>query len=332
MAKKEKIISTDDLILKDFKDCITNADYLKGLRTEIVSVSPKFDLGLTGGIPFGSFCLVSGKPGQGKSSLSLHIAAQAQAMCKDTCVYYFDIEGRIKYKDLIGNKKLNLSEDKFKLIQSKPGQILTGDQFIDIGEKLINAKQKCVFIFDSFSAISTRARQDADIKDRFRDDANLLLSTFCKRISQVIPINQNILIGICHVIADPGPSRSLWTEAGGNKIKYAADVKIMGTYFSPWEEGGNIIGQCTNWKIDKSALGAPFGEICSYIRYGYGFDDYKENIDVAIDAGIVNKAGAWLSYKDLKAQGFEKFRDLLTANVEIYKELTNSINSLLKPT
>lgn len=330
MAKKEKVLSTDDLILKDFKDCITNADYLKGLRTEIVSVSPKFDLGLAGGIPFGSFCLISGKPGQGKSSLSLHIAAQAQVMCPETCVYYFDIEGRIKYKDLIGNKRLNLSEDKFKLIQSKPGQILTGDEFIDIGEKLMNAKQKCVFIFDSFSAISTRARQDADIKDRFRDDANLLLSMFCKRISQVIPINQNILIGITHIIADPGPSRSQWTESGGNKIKYAADVKIVGTYFQPWAVGESNIGQVTHWKIEKSALGAPFGEITSYIRYGEGFDEYQEIIEVAVDIGIVSKGGAWLSYKENKSQGFEKFREFLVQNPEIYQELKAQINSLYK--
>jgi recombination protein RecA len=328
--KEKKIISIDDLILKDFKECITNADYLKDLRSEIISISPKFDIGLGGGIPFGSFCLVSGKPGQGKSSLSLHIAAQAQIYYPETCVWYFDIEGRIKYKDLIGNKKLNLNEDKFKLVQSKPGRILTGDEFIDLGEKLINAKQKCVFIFDSFSAISTKARQDADIKDRFRDDANLLLSSFCKRISQVIPINQNILIGICHLIADPGPSRSQWTEAGGNKIKYAADVKIMGTYFQPWDVSETIIGQITHWKIDKSALGPPFGEITSYIRYGHGFDEYQEIIEVAIDIGIVNKAGAWISYQENKLHGLEKFREFLIQNPEIYKILKEQIESLFK--
>lgn len=328
--KKEKSSNIDDLILKDFKDCITNADYLKGLRSDIISVSPKFDMGLGGGIPFGSFCLVSGKPGQGKSSLSLHIAAQAQAFSPDVCVYYFDIEGRIKYKDLIGNKKLNVADDRLQLIQSKPGRILTGDEFIEIGEKLINHKQRCVFIFDSFSAISTKARQDADIKDRFRDDANLLLSSFCKRISQVIPINQNILIGICHVIADPGPSRSLWTEAGGNKIKYAADVKIMGTYFSPWEVSGTIVGQETHWKIDKSALGPPFGEITSYIRYGHGFDEYQEIIEVAVDIGLVQKGGAWLTYKENKSQGFENFRTYLVDNPDVYKELKEQVSAVFK--
>jgi recombination protein RecA len=326
--KKEK--TDEDILMGEFSECITNADYLKGLRSEIIPVSPRFDIGLAGGIPFGSFCLVSGKPGQGKSSLSLHIASQAQGISPETCVYYFDIEGRIKYKDLVGNKKLNLSEDRFRLIQSKPGKILTGDEFIDFGEKLINAKRKCVFIFDSFSAISTKARQEADIKDRFRDDANLLLSSFCKRISQVIPINQSVLIGICHVIADPGPSRSLWTEAGGNKIKYAADVKIMGTYFTPWEASGSIIGQVTNWKIDKSALGPPFGEIVSYIRYGHGFDEYQEILEVAIDLGIIQKGGAWLSYKENKYQGFEKFRDFLVQNPEVFNEVREQINLVFK--
>lgn len=328
--KKEKSTNITDLALKGYEDCITNADYLKGLRADIIPISPKFDLGLSGGIPFGSFCLVSGKPGQGKSSLSLHIAAQAQELCSDCCVYYFDIEGRIKYKDLVGNKKLNLADDRFKLIQSKPGKILTGDEFIELGEKLINATQKCVFIFDSFSSISTKARQEADIKDRFRDDANLLLSSFCKRISQVIPINQSVVIGICHVIADPGPSRSQWTEAGGNKIKYQADVKILGTYFQPWDVGGAIIGQITHWKIDKSALGPPFGEITSYIRYNHGFDEYQEIIEVAVDVGIVQKGGAWLSYKEHKAQGFEKFREVLVQNPDVYNELKEQVGALFK--
>lgn len=328
---KDKSSTVEDLLMKDFKDCITNADYIKNARTQIVPISPKFDLGLAGGIPFGSFALVSGKPGQGKSSLSLHIAAQAQESNPETVVYYFDIEGRIKYKDLIGNKKLNLDPDRFKLIQSKQGKILTGDEFIEIGEKLINACPNCVFIFDSFSNISTRARQDADIKDRFRDDANLLLSSFCKRVSQVIPINQSIVIGICHVIADPGPSRSQWTEAGGNKIKYAADVKIMGTYFQPWEVAGEIVGQITHWRIDKSALGPPFGEVTSYIRYGHGFDEHTELIEMAVDINIIQKGGAWYSYKENKFQGMEKFRNFLIENNDVFIEIKDKVSNLFKP-
>lgn len=320
----------EDKILKEFKDCITNAEYVKNLRTEIVHISPKFDIGLGGGIPFGSFVIISGKHSQGKSSLSLQIAANAQQVSgKHTReVFYFDIEGRIKYKDLIGNSKLDLSDNRFKLIQSKPGNILTGDQFIDIAEKLIHTKPGCIFILDSLSAICTKGKQEADIKDRYRDDANLLLSSFCKRISQVVAINQSIIIGVCHLIADPGPSRSQFTESGGNKIKYAADVKIMGTYFQPWEVNKNIIGQITHWKIDKSALGPPFGEVSSYIRYGYGFDDHMEILDLACDIGIIKKSGAWFSYKDLKFQGMENFRSGILETPDIFNEIKDQIESI----
>lgn len=261
------------------------------------------------------------------SSLSLQIAASAQQLPgkHKREVFYFDIEGRIKYKDLIGNIKLDLADDKFKLIQSKPGNILTGDQFIDLAEKLVHAKPGCIFILDSLSAICTKGKQEADIKDRYRDDANLLLSSFCKRISQVVAINQSIIIGICHLIADPGPSRSQWTEAGGNKIKYAADVKIMGTYFQPWEVNKTIIGQITHWKIDKSALGPPFGEVSSYIRYGYGFDDHTEILDLACDIGIIKKSGAWFSYKDLKFQGLENLRSGILETPDIFNEIKKQI-------
>lgn len=339
MAKKKETsgsINVEELVVKEFGEILTDADHLSELRQQVINVSPNFDIALGGGIPEGSFVTISGKNGQGKSSLALHIASQAQKVESKfgpRKIYYFDIEGRIKYKDLVGNSKLDVSKEKFTLIQSKPGKILSGDEFIEIGEKLINGAPGCIFIFDSFSSICTRGRLEANIKDRYRDDASLLLSGFCKRISQVISINQCIIIGINHLIANQGHGMAQWIEASGNKIKYQADVRILGKYFEAWEDtDASIIGQKTYWKLEKSALGPPFGEIKSYIRYGYGFDDYMELIEMAVDASVIAKGGAWFSYKEQKFQGIEKMRNYVASNPEVYESLKEEVSSLYKIT
>lgn len=334
--EKTESVSIDELIIKEFGDIITNAEYIKELRSQIIPITPRFDIALSGGIPFGTFMTIGGKSGQGKSSLSLHIAAQAQQVpCNkaEREVYYFDIEGRLKYKDLIGNKRLNINPDKFKLIQSKSGNILSGEQFIDIGEKLINTKYGSIFIFDSFSSICTKSRMEGNIGDRFRDDTVLLLASFCRRISQVVAINQSLIIGINHMISSQGGmGHAQYIESGGNKIKYQSDVKIVGTYFQPWTDtDGTVLGQSTNWKIEKSALGPPFGEVKSYIRYGYGFDEIFETIEIAVDVGIVAKAGAgWFTYGDLKLQGIEKLRNTLFEDKNLFEKLKKEVDNIYK--
>lgn len=332
-TKQQSKIDIENLIIKEFGEVLTSADYVKTLRSKIIPVTPKLNIILGGGIPDGSFVIISGPPKGGKSSLSLQIAGNAQKIPSDhgdRCVYYFDIEGRIKYRDLSGNKNLNLNEDRFKLIQSKSGNILTGDKFIDIAEKLINTRPGCVFILDSLSGICTQGRQEGNIGDRVRDDAPLLLSNFCKRISQVIAINQSIIIGITHRIANQGTGHQKWIEASGTKIQYQGDVKLACKYFRPWTTTDDVqIGQEVMWECVFSALGAPGKETNSWLKYGEGFDETQELIDLGIDLGFITKGGAWFSFGENKLQGMDKLRGFLIENNESFNKLKEQIMSII---
>lgn len=337
MSKKkitDDSVDIEDKIIKEFGDCIKNADYVKNLRHEVIPTTPKMDIMLGGGVPTGSFVVITGPPKVGKSSCALQIASNAQKIKSewgDRCIFYFDIEGRIKSRDLFGIKGLDLSDDKFKLIQSSPGHILWGDSFIDIAEKLIHNKPGCVFILDSFSALCTQSRAEADIKDRFRDDAPLLLGSFCKRISQIIPINQSIVIGITHLIANQGGiGHSPWLEASGRKIQYQADIKLKATHSAVWKESETIVGLESHWECGTSAIGPPGGKTTTWLRFGEGFDTIRESIEIAIDLGFIKKTGAWFEYEKDKAQGIEKLRQFFVEKPESFADLQNKIKSIFQ--
>lgn len=289
-------VDIENAIIKDFGAVFMPADRLKEKPPVVIPTTPSMDIMLGGGIPDGSFVVVSGPPGLGKSAFSLHVAGNAQKLDSEfgpRKVFYFDIEGRIKERDLFSNHNLDTSEDKFRLIKSSTEKIIDGEEFMDIGERLVRHKRGCVFIFDSLSALCTRARYEGEIGDRFRDDTPLLLSNFCKRIAQIIPVNKSIVIGITHRIANQGPGMSKWTEASGQKIQYQADVKIKGTHATDWMSGDAQIGQDVFWECEKAALRGPGGKATSKLRYKHGFDEEAELALQGIELGFIKKNGAW---------------------------------------
>lgn len=338
MAKKKTPLSIDssiditESIIKQFGNIMMNANVLKDQAPQVIKTTPQMDLMLSGGVPEGSFVVVSGPPGLGKSAMSLHIAGNAQRVPSewgDREVFYFDIEGRLKDRDVYMNLNLDTSPEKFHLIRSTRDKIMMGEEFVEIGEKLIKHKPGCVFIFDSFSALCTKARHEGNIGDRFRDDSPLLLSAFCKRISQIIPVNKSIVIGITHRIANQGPGMSQWTEASGQKIQYQADVKIKGLFDRGWNSGNEQIGQEVHWECEKSALGPPHRKAMCRLRYKHGFDQEAEIYDLATEFGVIRTAGAWakIDYKgeELKFNGLEKCCQELKANKDLYDYIYSKI-------
>ena len=335
MAKTKAPNNIEESIIKNFGEVIEQASFLSQRRNKIINVSPNLDVALGGGIPEGSFALIAGKHSYGKSSLALQIAANAQKIDSDfgqRDVYYFDIEGRLKDRDLKGQGKLDFSPERFKIICSKEGNILSGEDFLSIGEQLISTKRGAVFIFDSFSAICTSGRMEAKMGDRYRDDAPLLLSHFCKRISQIIPVNKSIVIGINHIIANQGMGHKLWLEASGQKVQYQADVKMIATYTKAWEINDKQVGNLVHWNIEKTALGTPpAADVETWLRFGYGYDEFKETVDLAIGCGEVMRSGSWVSISDpdeyctLKCQGIDNFVNELSNKPEIFEKMRKNV-------
>ncbi len=333
----KKIDTIEDKILGEFgKKILINGQSIVDSKSIIIPVSPKIDLSLGGGIPEGSFVIISGPPKAGKTITCLDFAATAQRI-EYACsigrkegrhVYYDNVEGRIKSRDFVGIK--HLDPKRLTVIESVPGKILTGEDHISIMERLINDRPGDIFIIDSFSALCTAGEMTANIGDRYRADAPVLLAHFCRRISNVVPINKSIVMGVTHIIANQGGGVSKWTEASGRKIQYQTDVKLKATHFVPWKSGETQIGQEIHWRCETSALGPPGIKSISKFRYGHGLDKEAEVLDLAVDLGIITKSGSWyILPNDEKFQGLDKTAEALRENPTLFIDLNKQTREMM---
>jgi recombination protein RecA len=302
---------------------VSGASILENPRM-VIPVSPVLDMMLNGGIPEGSFCVSTGPPKVGKTTLWLDFAGTAQDMkyATDLCpkgrhVYFFNIEGRISDRDLAGIKTLNLAEDRFTCIKSEPGHILKAEEYLEILESYIHTKPGAIFVIDSFSQLCSGARFGSDYATRFRDDVPLMLADFCKKVSNVLPVNKCILLGVTHMIANQAAmaGQSPWSEASGRKIQYQMDVKLNAKYREFYPKEGNPIGQIVHWECFTSALGPPGRKGASFLRYNHGIDKVFELADLGKDLGMFEKGGSWFTMPDgSKVQGLENLVEYIRAN------------------
>ena len=249
-------------------------------------------------------------------------------------VYYLNIEGRLKKRDLEGIPGLNL--DKFQVIGSQTGKILHAEEYLQIGERIINQVPGCLLIIDSYSALCTEAEITSDMDKMQRADGAKLLAKFCRKVANVIPVNKNIVIGITHLMGNPTGYGAEFKEKSGQAIAYQTDIKIRAKTFKPWVLGADNtqIGQEIEWQVICSALGPPGGTITSYLRYGYGIDREMEVINIASDLGVIHKGGAWytVSVSDTekpKFQGAEKVRAFLLENPKVYDTLITQVKQTM---
>ena len=248
-------------------------------------------------------------------------------------VYYLNIEGRLKKRDLEGIPGLDLS--RFHVIGSQQGKILHAEEYLQIGEKIINEVPGSVVIIDSYSALCTEAEITSEMDKMQRADGAKLLAKFCRKVANVIPVNKNIVIGITHLMGNPTGYGAEFKEKSGQAIAYQTDIKLRAKTFKPWtlSSDGTQIGQEIEWQVVCSALGPPGGNITSYIRYGQGIDKYTEAVTLASDIGLIHKGGAWYTLTSIadkpKFQGTEKVRQYLLDNTKVYDELVKSIKDTM---
>jgi len=306
----------------------------------VIPVSPALNLVLGGGIPEGSFITFTGQPKCGKTTTALHFAASCQRteyggeLAPDgRDVYFFNIEGRLKKRDLEGIKGLDLN--RFHVIGSEPGRILSAEDYLSIAEKTINNVPGSVVILDSYSALCTEAEITSSMDKMQRADGAKLLAKFCRKVANVVPVNKNLVMGITHLMGNPTGYGAEFKEKSGQAVAYQVDVKLRARRFSPWEVSGTQIGQTIDWQVITSSLGPPGGRISSYLRYGEGIDECTELVAIGSDLGLIAKSGAWYRFEFVeeedkpKFQGAEKCRIELEGNAKSKKKLIESINTML---
>ena len=301
MAKvKEKKPEYLTQIIKEYGNIISNGlDVLKEKKGyKVISISPAIDIALGGGVKEGSWLTLTGDPKSGKTTPAMQIASNCQKEGRP--VVYLDVEGRLKDMNF---EVHDLDPAKMKVIHpdDKP---LPAEDFLEAAHKLMSHPDYygAVLIIDSISSLIPKKELDGDFTPG-RAGLPKILSIFTKKVGQLLPRQRGLVIAITHYIANTAGFGKSKMSDGGNKIQYQADTRmeIAGggervSAVSPWTStGGDRIGQVVNWKIICSSMGAPGGQVQSYIRYGHGIDKTQEILMLSCDLGLIQKSGAWFN-------------------------------------
>jgi RecA/RadA recombinase len=241
------------------------------------------------------------------------------------------------------NSEGRLSDMNFEIEGIDPSKIqiitaedraLSAEEYLDITEKLVSAPENkgAVCVIDSVSSLIPSKELDNDVTGSMRPGLPKILSNFCKKLGQIVPNNNVIMILITHLITDTGGYGGKMAD-GGVKIQYQADNKMKVKKIEPWEsKDGSQIGQSVHWKIECSSFGA-HGECVSWIRYGQGVDMIQELLNIAEEMSIVEKSGSWYYLKflgeEVKFQGLENVYNHLKENPEDLCKLNDKVKEML---
>ena len=320
-------------IKKEYGEIFHSAEDIINEDRNIISIGPKIDAMLNGGLLEGTIATMTGKQGSGKTTTALTAAVDAQK--KGKVIYYISIEGRIERKNLEGVEGLNLDPKKFVIIQSSEEKILTGNDFLQITLNILNQHKGCFVIVDSISAISDNKEYAGGVNAETRGSGNKLASTFIRQAAQSIRANKCTLILIGHLQMKQG-TVSYWDEKIADQVKYFTSLQLRIRKYEDWKIGSGEneeqIGQKVHWEVEKNPLGPPGRSTVSYIRYGVGVDKIAEYVSLGEDYGFIEKSGSWYVIDFLpdkpKCQGEASLHKHFRENPKDFEELKKQVDSI----
>ena len=319
-AKKDALATALAQIEKQFgKGAIMKLGDNTAMQVDAISTgSLGLDLALgVGGVPRGRIIEVFGPESSGKTTLALHILAEAQK--KGGEVAFIDVEHALDpaYASALG---VNIDE----LLVSQPD---TGEQAMEICEALVRSGAIDVLVVDSVAALTTKAEIDGEMGDSHVGQLARLMSQAMRKLTAVISKSKCVAIFINQVREKIGVMYgNPETTPGGRALKFYASVRMEVRRGEPIKDGSSQIGNRTKVKINKNKVAPPFREAEFDILYGQGISRTGEVIDVAVELGIVKKGGAWFSYEDQKlGQGRENAKKTLEENPDLMKEIEDKI-------
>ena len=318
-------------IIKEYGNVLHDPASITERPLEVLSVGPKLDIALGGGVPEGSLFIMTGPEKVGKTVTALTFCANAQKHYERK-IYYANIEGRLKKRDLEGIADLTLEAEKMQIIGSTEGNILSAEKYLSIIDNIVHTQPGSLAIVDSFSALSSESELTGNLEDVQVMSVQKVLAKFCRRISNALPINRVTVVGITHLMANIsrfGRGKAK-VEKSGSALKYQVDVKLHATHSVPLMQGDTQIGQTVHWNIVTSAIGPPGQKVESHIRYGKGIWKEMELADLLIDFGLVGKAGAWLKLPNgEKIQGKVNFAQYLEDNPTEYQQFRKEVFTMV---
>ena len=258
-----------------------------------------------------------GPESSGKTTVALHIIAEAQKMGGE--VAFIDVEHALDptYAEALG---VNIDS----LLVSQPD---SGEQALEIAEALVRSGAIDVLVVDSVAALTTKAEIDGEMGDSHVGQLARLMSQAMRKLTAVISKSKCVAIFINQVREKIGVMYgNPETTPGGRALKFYASVRMEVRRGEPIKDGSSQIGNRTKVKINKNKVAPPFREAEFDILYGQGISRTGEVIDVAVELGIVKKGGAWFSYEDQKlGQGRENAKKTLEENPDLMKEIEDKI-------
>lgn len=270
-----------------------------------------------GGLPKGRIIEIYGNESSGKTTLSLHVVAEAQK--KGGVCAFVDAEHAL---DPSYAKKLGVNIDE--LIVSQPD---SGEQALEIADTLVRSGGVDVLIVDSVAALVPKAELEGEMGDSHMGLQARLMSQALRKLTSSVSKSNTMVIFINQVrmkigIAYGNPE----TTTGGNALKFYASIRLDIKRSTQIKDGDVILGNSTVVKVVKNKLAPPFRIAEFDIMYGQGISRASEVVDLGVKAGIIEKAGSWFSYGDEKiGQGKEKVKDFLLANPKLMADMESKI-------
>ena len=318
--KKKALEAAMSQIEKQFgKGSVMKLGEFKAMEIEAIptgALSLDMALGI-GGVPRGRIIEVFGPESSGKTTLALHVVAEAQKMGGEAA--FIDAEHAL---DPVYAKKLGVDIDN--LIVSQPD---TGEQAVEITESLVRSGALDVIVVDSVAALVPKAEIDGDMGDSHMGLQARLMSQALRKLAGAINKSKTVLIFINQLREKIGVMfGNPETTTGGRALKFYASVRLDVRRIDSIKSSDAIIGNRTRVKVMKNKVAPPFKQAEFDIMYNEGISRTGNIVDVGVKEGIVQKSGAWFSYGDIRlGQGRENAKIYLKENPEVALDIENQI-------
>ena len=322
----DSLAATLSAIQKDYGEgAIMRLGDTKQLDVEVVPTgSLTLDIALgVGGVPKGRVIEIFGPESSGKTTLALHMVAQAQK--KGETAAFVDAEHALdpEYAKRIG---VNTKD----LLISQPD---TGEQALDIVEALIRSNAVGIIVIDSVAALTPKAEIEGDMGDSHMGLQARLMSQALRKITAAVSRSKTTVIFINQIRMKIGVMfGNPETTTGGNALKFYSSVRLDIRRIETLKEGDNSIGNRVRVKVVKNKVAPPFRQAEFDIMFNQGIAHTGEIFDLAVQAGLISKSGAWYEYGGGKiAQGRDAAKQYLKDNPKTAAELERAIRKAHGP-
>ncbi len=334
MAKEKTNLSEKERKLEMLQETISNLEktYGKGTimrlgdnvinKLESISTgSLSIDAALgIGGVPRGRIIEIYGPESSGKTTLSLHIVAEAQK--SGGLAAFIDAEHAM---DISYAKRLGV--DVNNLLVSQPDY---GEQALEIVDTLVRSNALDVIVIDSVAALVPRSELEGDMGDAQMGVQARLMSQALRKITGAVSRSKTVVIFTNQLRSKIGVMfGSPETTTGGNALKFYASVRIDIRRIAALKDGQEVVGNRTRVKIVKNKVAPPFKTVEFDIMYNEGISKTGDLIDLGLEFGLIKKSGSWFTFEEDRFQGKDQFRKKLKENPEMMEKLEHEVKTQL---